>query len=137
MALTGHILVSLSLSAMGLRLFYLTNFCNSSRLTRAMLTWPSLAECVCSLEKCICSRAEFKFKRSFGNKNWWLKWLQIWNLCEYWWLKITKGNYLKMQGMLSFLCAALLNEIYPPMKFQVDISKVFLVMLWTNIKHEK
>jgi hypothetical protein len=43
-----------------------------------------------------------------------------------------------MQGMLSFLCAALvLNEIYPPMKFQVDISKAFSVMLWTKIKFEK
>jgi hypothetical protein len=26
--------------------------------TRAMSTWPSPAECVCSLEECICSRAE-------------------------------------------------------------------------------
>jgi hypothetical protein len=43
-----------------------------------------------------------------------------------------------MQGKLSFLCAALLlNEIYPPMKFQVDISKAFIVMLWAKIKHEK
>jgi hypothetical protein len=38
---------------------------------------------------------------------------------------------------LLFLCAALLlNDIYPPMKFQVDISKAFLVMLLTKIKHE-
>jgi hypothetical protein len=43
-----------------------------------------------------------------------------------------------MQGMLLFLCAALhLNEIYPPMKFQVDIAKAFKVMLWTKIKYEK
>jgi hypothetical protein len=59
-----------------------------------------------------------------GNENWWLKCLQIWNLCGYWWLKITKGKNSKiMQGRLSFLCAALLlNEIYPPMNFQIDTS---------------
>jgi hypothetical protein len=28
------------------------------RITRAMLTWPSPAECVCLLEECICSRGE-------------------------------------------------------------------------------
>jgi hypothetical protein len=46
-----------------------------------------------------------------------------------------------MQDRLSFLYAALLlNEIYPPMKFQVDIShmsQAFIVMLWTKIKNEK
>jgi hypothetical protein len=42
-------------------------------------------------------------------------------------LIITKGNNRKkMQGRLSFLCAALLlNKIYPPMKFQVDTSNIY------------
>jgi hypothetical protein len=42
-----------------------------------------------------------------------------------------------MQGKKLLLFAALLfNETYPPMKFNVDISKFFLVMLWKKIKHE-
>jgi hypothetical protein len=48
---------------------------------------------------------------------------------------MAKNN--KELGLLSFLCAALLlNEIYLPIKFQVEISKAFIVMLWTKIKHE-
>jgi hypothetical protein len=38
-----------------------------------------------------------------------------------------------MQGRLSFLCAALLNEIYPLMKFQVDTSNTFWDMLRTKM----
>jgi hypothetical protein len=57
-----------------------------------------------------------------------------WNLCEYRWLKITKGdNWKIMQGRLSFLCATLLlKEIYPPMKFQVDTSNTFWDKLLTK-----
>jgi hypothetical protein len=30
-----------------------------------------------------------------------------------------------------------MSEIYAPMKFYFDISKAFLVMLWTKINFEK
>jgi hypothetical protein len=63
--------------------------------------------------------SDYRFETCYVNTDGWKK---------------TKGNNWKiMQGRLPFLCAALLlYEIYPPMKFQVYISKAFIVMLWTK-----
>jgi hypothetical protein len=54
-------------------------------------------------------------------------------------LKHNKGQLKKMQGRLSLLCAALLlNEIFSPMKFQVDTSNTFWDRLQTkSMKNNK
>jgi hypothetical protein len=51
---------------------FLQLWSTEQNLTRAILTWPSPAICVCSLEEYICRRAElFNFKKFFDNENWW------------------------------------------------------------------